>query len=154
MPEKRVFKGHEAVSSKQGVAYMNVDGQNRELFYAKSVEATLTKNKEEIRALGSRMVGYKTTSVQGAGTLVIYHVTSFFKEQFIRYVNEGIDIYFSLNLINEDPSTNYGRESIVLTDCNLDEITIATFDSEDGVMESEMPFTFEGVELLESYSGS
>lgn len=147
------FTSQNTVSSNQATGFITINGQNHELFYAKSMEATITKNKEEIRALGSRMVGHKTTSVQGAGTLVIYAVTSLYKELMVKYVNEGIDTYFTINAIVEDPSASYGRESVLLTGCNFDEIMVARFDSEDGVQELEMPFTFEGVELLEAYSG-
>lgn len=145
------FTSANAISSKQAKAFITVNGQNHELFYAKSIEATLTKNKEEIRALGSRMVGHKTTSVQGEGTLTIYEITSMFKELFLKYVNEGVDVYFNLQITNEDPSTAHGRETKILTYCNFDEITIASFDTEDGVLEQELSFTFEGVELLEKF---
>lgn len=71
---------------------------------------------------------------------------------FLDYVNKGIDVYFSLMVTNEDPSTGYGAETKVLTGCNLDEITIAELDSHDGILEQEMPYTFEGVELLQKYN--
>ena len=73
------FEPRNAISSKEATAYIRIDGRNYELFYAKDLEATAQKNKEEIRALGRRGVGHKTTSWQGEGTLTIYRVTSLFK---------------------------------------------------------------------------
>ena len=146
------FTGENAISSKEARGFLTINGQNIELFFAKSVEAKITKNKQEIKALGSRMTGHKTTSASGEGTLTIYEVTSAFKEYFLDYVNKGVDYYFTLQVTNEDNSTPYGAETKLLTGVNFDEIVIAQFDSDDGILEQELPFTFEGVELLSKYN--
>lgn len=146
------FMGENTISSKEGKAFLTRNGQNKHLFRAKDVEATLTKNKTEIRMLGNRMVGHKTTSIQGAGTLTIYHVSSEFKQDFINYITTGQDMYFNLQIEIEDKSTPFGRESIVIPGCNFDEITIAMLSAEDGILEQELPFTFEGTpEILKAF---
>lgn len=146
------FTGENAISSKEATAFLTIKGQNIDLFYAKALEAKITKNKQEIKALGSRMTGHKTTSASGEGTLTIYEVTSAFKEFFLDYVNKGIDYYFNIQVKNEDSSTPYGAETKLLTGANFDEMVIAQFDSDDGILEQELPFTFEGVELLSKYT--
>ena len=146
-----LFTGENAISSKEATAFITIDGKNYDLFFAKSIEAKITKNKEDVRALGSRMVGHKTTSAQGEGTLTIYEVTSMFKVLFLDYVKNGIDRYFSLQVSNEDKSTPYGKETKLLSACNFDEMVFAAFDTEDGILEQELPFTFEDVDLLEKY---
>lgn len=145
------FMAENVVSSKEGKAFLTRNGQNKHLFRAKSIDAKLSKNKTEIRMLGNRMVGNKTTSIQGSGTLTLYHVSSEFKQDFVNYIEKGIDLYFNLQIEVEDKSTRFGKESIVLTGCNFDEITVATLSAEDGVLEQELPFTFEGVELLKPF---
>lgn len=147
------YMGENVVSSKEGKAFLTRGGRNKHLFRCKDVEASLTKNKSEIRMLGNRMVGHKTTSMQGAGTLTIYHTSSDFKQDFIDYISSGVDVYFSLQLEVEDKSTSFGRESIVIPGCNFDEITIAMLSTEDGMLEQELPFTFEGTpEILRAFS--
>jgi hypothetical protein len=146
------FMGQNSISSKEGQGFITRNGQNKHLFRAKSIEAKLTKNKSDIRMLGNRMVGHKTTSMQGAGTLVIYQVSSDFKQDFIDYIRSGQDMYFSLQVETEDKSTPFGRESIVIPGCNFDEVTIADLSAEDGILEQEMPFTFEGTpEILKAF---
>lgn len=146
------FMGENVISSKEGKAFLTRNGKNKHLFRAKDVEATLSKNKEEIRMLGTRMVGHKTVSIQGAGTLKIYHTSSEFKQDFIDYIKTGIDMYFNLQVEVEDKSTTFGRESIVLIGCNFDEITIAMLSAEDGTLEQDLPFTFEDVEILKPFN--
>lgn len=147
------FNAEDAISSGEGMAFLTLDGKNYPLFYAKKVEATATKNKSDIRVAGKRGIGHKTTSWSGEGTLTVYEVTSMFKELFVDYINSGVDRYFSLSVTNEDRSTRYGKETKVLTGCNFDKINIASFDGEDGLLEQELSFTFEGVELLEKFRG-
>ncbi|MDL2217380.1 phage tail tube protein [Christensenellaceae bacterium OttesenSCG-928-M15] len=146
-----IFESRNAISSKEATAFIQIDGRNEELFYAKSIEATATKNKEEVRALGRRGVGHKAVSWQGEGTLTIYRVTSLFKRIMLRYINEGVDTYFSLVCTNDDPTTQWGAETTLLTDCNFDEVDFASFDTEDGLLEQELPFTFEGGDLMQEF---
>lgn len=148
MPE---FLSEYGIRSAAANAYAQIAGRNHELFYAKDLEATVTKNKEEIRALGSRGVGHKAVSWQGSGTLTIYRVTSLFKEMMLEYINTGKDTYFSLVCTNEDEASPFGAETVILLRCNLDELVMASFDTEDGFEEQEIPFTFEGVQLPQSF---
>ena len=148
-PAPRAWKQNDPIASESGTAFLTVGRQNIVLFYAKSIEAKITKNKNEVRVSGRRAVGHKATSWGGSGTLKIYEITSAFKEMFLDYVNGGEDVYFEMQVVNEDPL--FGREVKQITGCNFDEIVFAQFSSEDGFLEQELPFTFDGVELLEKY---
>lgn len=146
------FNSEDAIASNEGTAFATIGGQNHDLFYAKKIEAKMSKNKEDVKAIGKRSVGKKTTSWSGSGTLTIHAVTSLFKQMFADYANGGKDQYFSLTLVNEDSGAQWGREAKVLTGCNFDEINFADLDSDDGLLEQELPFTFEGVELLSQFN--
>lgn len=146
------FTSDQAISSSEATAFIQDNEKNIELFYAKKLEAKITKNKTEVKALGSRMVGKKTTSAAGEGTLTIYDVTSEFRSMFLEYIKTGVDRYVNILCSNKDDTTPWGAESKVLTGVNFDEVIIAQFDSDDSVLEQELPFTFEGVELLSTYN--
>ncbi len=146
-----IFSGSNAVSCRQAKAYMVIGSETVELFYAKSLKANYKKQKKEIRALGNAMTAFKSAGGTGSGTLVIYEVTSRFKQMFVDYIKTGKDAYFNLHIINEDVTANNGRESKVLVNCNFDEITVASFDTSDDVLEQTLQFTFEGIELLDKF---
>ena len=150
IPVTNEWRQEYAIPTSQGTAFLTVGGQNLVLFYAKSIEAKVTKNKQEVRVAGRRAVGHKATSWQGSGTLTVMEVTSAFKEMFLDYVNGGDDVYFELQVVNED--ARYGREVKQLTGCNFDELVLAQFSDEDGFSEQELPFTFDGAELLQKYN--
>ena len=71
----KVLNGWDAVSGKEGRAYAKIDGNNEELFYAKTIEAKVEKTKSQVKSIGRRMVGHKTTGAEGTGSMTIYYIT-------------------------------------------------------------------------------
>ena len=47
-----IFREGDAISGKQAYAYIKINGRQEELFYAKSLEATIEKNKVDVPVLG------------------------------------------------------------------------------------------------------
>ncbi|WP_327194700.1 phage tail tube protein, partial [Paenibacillus larvae] len=48
------MKAADAISGQEGRAYATIKGRAEEMFYVKSIEVTVKKNKKEIRTLGKR----------------------------------------------------------------------------------------------------
>ncbi len=142
-----------AVSGKQAKAFATINGRVEELFYAKSLDATIEKKKSDVPVLGKTNVGKKTAGWSGSGTLTVYYVTSLFRELTLEYIKTGRDFYFDLQVINEDTSSNNGKQTAVLKNCNLDKITAAKFDgTSDDMLDEELSFTFDDYDLLDSFS--
>lgn len=55
-PAPRAWKQNDPIASESGTAFLTVGRQNIVLFYAKSIEAKITKNKNEVRVSGRRAV--------------------------------------------------------------------------------------------------
>jgi hypothetical protein len=57
-----------------------------------------------------------------------------------------------MQITNEDPTTEIGRQTIILYDCNFDSITLAAFDADsDDVLTESLDFTAERFEMPEKY---
>lgn len=69
------LKSFDPISGKEGVAYAKINGNNEELFFAKTIEASVEKAKSEIKAIGRRMTGHKTTGMSGSGKMTLYYLT-------------------------------------------------------------------------------
>jgi hypothetical protein len=143
----------DTISGKQAKATVTINGQQEELFYAKTGEATIEKTKADVPMLGRTTVGKKTVGWTGTGTLTIYYMTSKFRELTKDYVKTGKDFYFELTIVNEDPSSRAGKQTVVLKRCNLDSILLAKFDAtaEDS-LEEELPFTFEDFDIPDKFT--
>ena len=48
------LKGRDVISGQEGTAFIHIDGKNEFMFYIKELEATVKKNKEEVRTLNKR----------------------------------------------------------------------------------------------------
>lgn len=147
------LKAEDVISGKQGRAFITINGRVEELFYAKTVEATIEKTKADVPILGRTNVGKKATGWAGTGTLTIYYFTSRFRALMLEYIKTGKDFYFDLQIVNEDPASSLGKQTAVLKNCNLDSVIAASFDagSEDP-LEEEMPFTFDDFDLLDQFA--
>ena len=149
---KEVLEGKDVIAAKEGTAFITIEGRNVQLFNAISIKAKIEKQKKEIKALGSRMQKNKATGAKGTGSLKVYEVTSEFKQIAYDYVKNGKDLYFDLMVTNEDPSTDYGRETKILRGCNFDDIEVANLDAEGDFLTQEMNFTFDDFDLPETFN--
>lgn len=147
----RTMIAGDVVSAKLASAYVTIDGNRYLLFQAKSLEATIEKEKEQVAILGRLLKGNKSVSAKGSGTMTIYKNTPLFDEVTLKWLNEGIDTYFDMQIENEDPTSNAGKRVCILTGCNIDKISIAKFDAEGKWLEDEIAFTFEGVKIPQNF---
>ena len=58
---------------------------------------------------------------------------------------------FDLLIENEDPSSEIGKQTIILKQVNIDNINIAKLDIDSKALEEELDFTFNGVEIRNEF---
>lgn len=147
------FNERDAISGKSAKAFIVVGDQREELFYAKSLEATIEKNKVDVPVLGRSNTPKRSAGWSGSGTLTVYYVSSKFRQLMQQYIATGKDFWFDLVVSNEDTGSNAGEQRVVLRDCNLDSVIATRFDaSSDDMLEEEMPFTFNGYEIQSEFN--
>lgn len=147
------LKSFDPISGKEGVAYAKINGNNEELFFAKTIEASVEKAKSEIKAIGRRMTGHKTTGMSGSGKMTLYYLTPLFRQMLKQYKDTGVDIYFDLVVENNDPSSSAGKQTVLLMDCNLDSVLLTKLDGDsDDPLEEDADFTFEDYDVLQEFT--
>ncbi|RAV19727.1 phage tail tube protein [Paenibacillus contaminans] len=147
------FRETDAISGKMAKAYVIIDGRTEELFYAKSLEATIEKNKVDVPVLGRTNTPQRSQGWSGSGTLTIYYVTSVFRQLMRTYIQTGQDFWFDLMIVNEQPGSGTGKQTTYLKGCNLDSVIAARFDaSSDDMLEEELPFTFHDYDVIDKFN--
>ena len=147
------LKSFDPISGKEGVAYAKINGNNEELFFAKTIEASVEKAKSEIKAIGRRTTGHKTTGMSGSGKMTLYYLTPLFRQMLKQYKDTGVDIYFDLVVENNDPSSSAGKQTVLLMDCNLDSVVLTKLDGDsDDPLEEDADFTFEDYDILQEFT--
>lgn len=141
----------DTISGQEGRAYATINGQVEEMFYIKTLEATVEKEKKEVKTLGRRGTQHKATGWSGSGSMTIYYVTSLFRQMMLEYMNTGRDTYFDIQITNEDPTSKIGRQTVTLKRVNLDSVIMVSLDTDSDALEEDLDFTFEGIELQEKF---
>lgn len=145
------LKASDTISGQEGRAYSTINGQVEEMFYVKKLEATVEKSKAEKKTLGKRGTQRKATGWSGKGSMTIYYTTTLFRQMMLKYIKNGVDTYFDVQVVNEDPGSTIGRQTVVLKGVNLDKVIMATLDTESDSLEEDIEFTFEDVDILDSF---
>ncbi|MBT1137709.1 MULTISPECIES: phage tail tube protein [Lactiplantibacillus] len=147
------LNGRDTISTKDAKIYITIDGKVIPMIEANKFSAKLEKNKEDVQTLGSRWKHKKVTSVEGTGTLGGYLISSNWSKYALPYIKGGKDLYFEVTMTISDPTSAAGTQTLHFTDVNLDDVPFADFEADDDVMQWESDFTFEGVELIQAFTG-
>ena len=142
----------DAVSASLAECFVTIEGNRYNFMQAINLEASIEKTKSEIPILGRTGKGNKTTGWKGSGSATFHYNTSIFREQLYRYKETGQDVYFDIQITNEDPTSSVGRQTIILKDCNVDGGILAKFDADAEYLDEDLDFTFEDWEMPEQFS--
>ena len=149
----KTLNAPDTISGKEGRAYAKIDGNNEDLFFAKTIESTVEKSKSEVNAIGKRMTGHKTTGGNGIGSMTLYYMTPLFRQMIKQWKETGQDIYFDMVIENDDQESSAGKQSVLLIDCNLDSVVLGKLDGDsDDPLDEDVDFTFEDFDILTPFT--
>lgn len=142
----------DSLSAKMAECYVTIGNNRYNFMQAINLEASFEKTKTEIPILGKTGSGNKSTGWKGSGSATFHYNTSIFRELMQRYKDTGEDIYFEIQVTNEDPTSRAGRQTVVFIGCNIDGGVLAKFDADGEYLEEDMDFTFEDFKMPEKFS--
>ena len=126
----------DSVSAKLAECYVTLNGNRYNFMQAISLTATAKKNKTTVPILGRMSKGNKATSLEYTGKCKFHLNSSIFIKILEEFKNTGKDLYFDIQVVNEDPTSGAGRQEI---------------DADGDYLTDEMDFTFEDWSLGESF---
>ena len=142
-----------AVSAKMAECYVTIEGNRYNFMSAINLEATIEKVKTQVPILGRTTKGNKSVGAEITGSAEFHLNTSIWRELAYEFQETGSDIYFDIQVTNEDPTSEIGRQTVILCDCNLDSTILAAFDADsDDVLTESIDFTAERFELPEKFT--
>lgn len=152
MAKDLTMHAKDALHGARGRAYITIQGERYLFAQLKNLEARVTKTKTKIDIMGSTAKGNKSTGWEGTGSATFYYNTPIFRRALKHYKDTGEDIYFDIQVTNEDETSQVGRQTIVLIDCNTDGGIIALLDAGSEALEETIDFTFEDWDNPEEFS--
>ena len=142
----------DAVSASLAECYVTIEGNRYNFMQAINLEASIEKIKTEVPILGKTGKGNKAAGWKGTGSATFHYNTSIFRQLLKRYKDTGEDIYFDIQVSNEDPTSKVGRQTVILKDCNVDGGVLTKFDADAEYLEESLDFTFEDFEMPETFT--
>jgi hypothetical protein len=146
------LKAGDVISGQEGRAYATIDGETHEMFYVRNIRATAEKRKSDIRTLGKRGTQRKASGWSGTGSMTIYYVTSRFRQLMFKYIKTGVDTYFDITVVNEDPTSTVGKQTTTLIGVNLDSVVMAALDTESDELDEDVAFTWEDIDMPDLFT--
>ncbi|MCX4351993.1 MAG: phage tail tube protein [Lachnospiraceae bacterium] len=142
----------DTISAALAECYATIEGRRYNLMQAINLEAKFDKTKVKVPILGKTGKGNKATGWSGTGSAKFHFNTSIFRQMMLLYKNTGRDIYFEMQISNEDDTSSVGRQTIILIGCNIDGGILAKFDADGDYLDEDMNFTFEDFSMPESFA--
>ncbi len=142
----------DAIHGAQGTAYVTIEGTRYKFAQLIDLDADMEKTKSKVPIMGKTGKGNKSTGWEGTGSATFHYNTSIFRKLLKRYKDTGEDIYFDIQVTNEDGSSTVGRQTTILIDCNLDGGKVAKLDANAEYLEDDVTFTFEDWDMPEEFS--
>lgn len=139
----------DTISSKEGKAFITIDGQNRELFEISSLKAQLDLTIQARNMLGHRMTQHKVVGAEGTGSMTMYFMNSDMLKIAIGYIKDGKIPDIKLQVKNEDNQSTIGKQEIMLTGVLLATIPVTNLDDQsDDPITVDTDFTFDDIDGL------
>lgn len=142
----------DAISASLAECFATIGSRRYNFMQAINLEAKFEKSKTEVPILGKTGKGNKSTGWKGTGSAKFHYNTSIFRQMMLDYKETGEDVYFDIQITNEDPTSSVGRQTMILQDCNINGGILAKFDADADYLDEEMDFTFEDFSMPETFT--
>ena len=147
----KVMSAKDSVSASLAECFITIEGNRYNFAQMINLEAEFKKSKSKIPILGKTGKGNKSTGWEGTGSAKMHYNQSVLRDLMYRYKETGEDIYFDVQVTNEDPTSSVGRQTVILKGVNLDGGTLTKFDADAEYLDEDVDFTFEDFEMPEKF---
>lgn len=145
------LSANDVISASLADCYVIIDKNRYSFMQAINLEAKIEKEKTQIAVLGKTGKLTKSKGWKGTGKATFHYNTSIFRDLLQRYKNTGKDVFFEIQVANEDTSSSIGRQSVVLKNCNINSGIIAKFDTKADFLDETLEFTFDDFEIQSKF---
>ena len=146
-----IMLSKDTLSAALAECYITIGSRRYNFMQAINLEAKFEKNKTEVPILGKTGKGNRATGWKGTGSATFHYNTSIFRQMMLDYKETGEDIYFEIEVTNEDNTSAVGRQTVILSECNIDGGILAKFDADGEYLDEDMDFTFDDFSMPETF---
>lgn len=146
------MRAKDTVSAKLAECFITIGNNRYNFMQMINFEAKLEKTKTEVPILGRTGTGNKSVGWKGTGSATMHYNQSVIRQMMVDFKDTGEDVYFDIQVTNDDPSSDAGRQTLIFLDCNIDGGILAKFDADGEYLDEEVDFTFEDFKMPEKFT--
>lgn len=143
MAKQALMRAQDAISARLAQCFVTVQGKRYNFMQMINFEASVEKNKNEVPILGQTGSGNKAAGWKGKFKGTAHYNQSIMRDLLLQYKKTGEDVYFDIQVTNNDPISAAGKQTIILTGCNLDGGILTKFDADGQYLDEDIEGTFE-----------
>ncbi len=144
MENNVTMKAMDTIAAKLGECFLTIGTHRYNFMQMIDIEAKVEKTKSTVPRLGAIM--------EGTFSGTAHYNQSVLRQALLDYKNTGRDVYFEMQITNDDPTSEAGRQTIILYGCNTDGGVLAKFDAGGEYLDEEIEGTFEDFSMPESFA--
>lgn len=148
----QIMRGRDTVSAALAECFITINGNRYNFMQMINFKAEIEKTKTEVPILGKTGKGNKATGWKGTFEGTMHYNQSVMRELLYNFKETGEDVYFDIQITNEDPTSAVGRQTVILKECNLDGGVLTAFDADAEYLEEDISGTFDNFEIPERFS--
>ena len=146
------MRAKDTVSAKLAECFITIGNNRYNFMQMINFEAKLEKTKAEVPILGRTGTGNKSVGWKGTGSATMHYNQSVIRQMMVDFKDTGEDVYFDIQVTNDDPASDAGRQTLIFLDCNIDGGILAKFDADGEYLDEEVDFTFEDFKIPEKFA--
>ena len=151
MAQNITMKAKDAISAKLAECFITISGNRYNFMQMINFEGNFEKTKSEVPILGKTGTGNKATGWKGTFSGTAHYNQSIFRQALLAFKDTGEDVYFEIQVTNDDPTSAAGRQTVVFLDCNTDGGILAKFDADGEYLDEDIEGTFEDFKMPETF---
>ena len=148
----QVMMSQDRVAASLAECFITIEGNRYNFMQMIDFEARFEKTKSQIPILGKTGKGNVSTGWNGTFTGTAHYNQSIMRELLLRYKDTGEDIYFDIQISNEDPTSSAGRQTIIHKECNIDGGVLAKFDADGDYLTEDINGTFDDFQMPKKFN--
>jgi hypothetical protein len=152
MGDNITMKAKDTIAAKLAECFITIGTRRYNFMQMIDMEAKVDKTKKKVPILGKVMVGHKACGAEGTFSGTAHYNQSVMRQALLDYKNTGVDTYFEMQITNDDPTSDAGRQTIILYDCNTDADILSKFDADTETLDEAIEGTFDDFSMPESFA--
>ena len=151
MTNNITMKARDTMAAKLAECFVTIGTRRYNFMQMIDMEVKVDKTKTKVPRLGAVMVGHKSCGMEGTFSGNAHYNQPVMRQALLDYKNIGEDVYFEMQITNDDPTSAAKRQTVILYDCNTNGGILAKFDADGEYIDEPLEGTFEDFSIPESF---